>query len=78
MLVTQIAFQNSLSIITHQWHFGIPTWAKEAKGDGGNSIFFCKELDLLVVVTAGNYNKWKMMHNSYAVLRDYVIPSITR
>lgn len=50
----------------------------EAKGNGGNSVFFCKELDLLVVITARNCNKWKMMHNSYVVLRDYVIPSIMR
>lgn len=50
----------------------------EAKGNGGNSIFFCKELDLLVVVTAGNYNKWKMMQNSYTLLRDYIIPATRR
>ena len=48
----------------------------EAKGNGGNAIFFCKSLNLLVVVTAGNYNQWDIVNNSHAALVNYIIPAI--
>lgn len=47
----------------------------EAKGNGGNSIFLCKKLNLLVVVTAGNYNNWKIKNNTYAAFCKYILPS---
>ena len=48
----------------------------EAKGNGGQSVFLCKELNLVVVITAGNYGK--LQHNStpYKILKDYVLNSI--
>ena len=48
----------------------------EAKGNGGQSVFICKELNLVVVITAGNYGY--LQHNSipYKILKDYVLNSI--
>ena len=46
----------------------------EAKGNGGQSIFFCKSLNLIVVVTGGNYNKSD--DNPYQMLTKFIIPSI--
>jgi len=46
----------------------------EAKGNGGQSVFICKQLHLLVVTTAGNYNK--PGDNPYMMLTKYIVPSI--
>ena len=49
---------------------------QEAKGNGGQRIFFCKSLNLLVVVTAGNYNNWDIKNDSKTLLLKYIIPTI--
>lgn len=46
----------------------------EAKGNGGQSIFFCNSLNLLVVTTGGNYNQ--PHNNPYLMLTKYILPSI--
>ncbi|MCW3109915.1 MAG: beta-lactamase [Segetibacter sp.] len=61
------------------YHFNIKNKSiniTEAKGNGGQSVFICKELNLVVVITAGNYGK--LQHNSipYKILKDYVLNSI--
>ncbi len=47
-------------------------------GNGDQRIFFDKANDLLVVITAGNYNKWNIKNNASALLRDYVYASLTK
>lgn len=44
------------------------TWPA-AVGNGDQRIFFDKQNDLLVVMTAGNYNKWDIKNNSFAILK---------
>jgi CubicO group peptidase (beta-lactamase class C family) len=47
-------------------------------GNGDQRIFIDKTNDLLIVVTAGNYNKWEIKNNSGALLKDYIYPSLKR
>ncbi len=44
-------------------------------GNGDQRIIFFKENDLVVVITAGNYNKWQIKKNSAAMMREYIGPS---
>jgi CubicO group peptidase (beta-lactamase class C family) len=44
------------------------TWPA-AVGNGDQRIFFDKKNDLLVVMTAGNYNKWDIKNNSFSILK---------
>jgi CubicO group peptidase (beta-lactamase class C family) len=46
----------------------------EAKGNGGQSIFFCKSLNLVVVTTGGNYNRAD--NNPYLMLTKYILPAV--
>jgi CubicO group peptidase (beta-lactamase class C family) len=48
----------------------------EAKGNGGQAIFLCKSLDLMVVITAGNYNQRGIVNNSHEALVKYIIPAM--
>ena len=45
-------------------------------GNGDQRILFDKANDLLIVATAGNYNKWDIKKNVYALLNEYVYPAL--
>lgn len=45
-------------------------------GNGDQRIFFDKTNDLLVVTTAGNYNKWTIKKNANALVKEYVYPAL--
>lgn len=46
----------------------------EAKGNGGQSIFVCRSLNLLLITTGGNYNKADS--NPYVILTKYILPAV--
>ncbi len=45
-----------------------------ANGNGGQNIFWDLKNDLIVVTTAGNYNKWNRKNDPYALLRNEIYP----
>jgi CubicO group peptidase (beta-lactamase class C family) len=47
-------------------------------GNGDQRIFIDKTNDLLVVVTAGNYNKWNIKNNAGALVKNYVYASLKK
>jgi CubicO group peptidase (beta-lactamase class C family) len=47
-------------------------------GNGDQRIFFDKTHNLLVVTTAGNYNKWTIKKNVYALMKDYIYPALIK
>jgi CubicO group peptidase (beta-lactamase class C family) len=46
-----------------------------AVGNGDQRIYFDEVNQLIVVVTAGNYNKWSIKKDSEALLSDFIYPS---
>jgi CubicO group peptidase (beta-lactamase class C family) len=46
-----------------------------AKGNGGQRIFFFKDYQMIVIVTAGNYHK-SLKNDSHALVVAYVIPAV--
>ena len=48
----------------------------EAKGNGGQSIFICQQLNLVIVITAGNYGNLNGNKIPYQILKEYILPSL--
>lgn len=46
----------------------------EAKGNGGQSIFICRQYKLILITTGGNYNSSD--DNGYLMLTKYVLPAL--
>ena len=49
-----------------------------AFGNGDQRIYFDSTHDLIVIVTAGNYNKWDIKKDSESILSDFVYPSFLK
>lgn len=72
---------NGVAFYGYQWHV-LPTFyssGEEIKlvaaiGNGDQRIFLDENNDLMVVVTAGNYNQFKPK-NSLALMKDFIYPS---
>jgi CubicO group peptidase (beta-lactamase class C family) len=47
-------------------------------GNGDQRIIFGGESNLVVVITAGNYNKWDIKKNSAAIMREYIVPALEK
>jgi hypothetical protein len=47
-------------------------------GNGDQRIFMNKANRLVVVITAGNYNKWDIRKNAGALLKDFIYPAIVK
>ena len=47
-------------------------------GNGDQRIFFDKTNNLLVVINAGNYNKWDIEKGAYALMKDYIYAALTQ
>ncbi len=59
------------TIADNQNHL-IPT----AVGNGDQRIYIDETNDMIVVVTAGNYNKWDIKKDSEALLTDFIYPAL--
>ncbi len=55
-----------------------PTHLIACIGNGDQRIYFDKKNGLVVVITAGNYNKWDIKNNSAAILKNYIYPALIR
>ena len=47
-------------------------------GNGDQKIIFDKTHNLVIVVTAGNYNKWDIKKNAYALFKEYICPALIK
>jgi Beta-lactamase class C and other penicillin binding proteins len=47
-------------------------------GNGDQRIFIDKARKLVIVVTAGNYNKWNIDNNASALAREYIYPALRK
>ena len=47
-----------------------------ARGNGGERIFINKKLNLVVVITAGNYNKKGIVNDGQAAMDKFILPAL--
>lgn len=47
-------------------------------GNGDQKIIIDKAHNLVIAVTAGNYNKWDIKRNAYALLKEYIYPALIK
>jgi hypothetical protein len=56
----------------------VPLEITEANGNGGQIIFMCKRLHVLIVFTGGNYNRRDIVNNYFTAIKDYILPAIKK
>ncbi|WP_136468129.1 serine hydrolase domain-containing protein [Flagellimonas onchidii] len=49
-----------------------------AVGNGGQRIYIDEKNNLIIVVTAGNYNNWTLKKDSDALIMDFIYPSLSK
>ena len=81
--VKQPGFGNTAAYGYQFWIFtdtilNKPTHFVACVGNGDQRIYFDKKNDLVIVITAGNYNKWDIKKNSFAMLKDYIYPALIK
>ena len=47
-----------------------------ARGNGGQRIFINRKLNLVVVITAGNYNKKGIVNDGQAAMDKFILPAL--
>jgi CubicO group peptidase (beta-lactamase class C family) len=63
------------------WHDTLmnrATFIVACVGNGDQRIFLDKTRELVVVVTAGNYNKWNIKNNAGALVKEYIYPALIK
>jgi len=55
-----------------------PVTLVAASGNGGQVIFIDKKENTIVVVTAGNYNRWGLRKSAQDIYMDFVYPAIIK
>jgi CubicO group peptidase (beta-lactamase class C family)/pimeloyl-ACP methyl ester carboxylesterase len=74
------------SYVGYSNQFWLPTYivpdgksyVVEAVGNGGQLILISKELNLVLIVTAGNYNIRNLPKDTYHIYRDFVYPAVSK
>ena len=73
----QIGYSNQFWIITEVNKADTITYA-QCQGNGGQLIIHDKKYNLLLIVTAGNYNRWDLRKSSFDIYTDFVYPAIMK
>lgn len=72
-----IGYSNQFWIITEVNKADTVTYA-QCQGNGGQLIIHDKKHKLLLIVTAGNYNRWDLRKSSFDIYTDFVYPAIMK